>query len=127
MGGYDRSRYRWDAKLDRLVKIRTEPRKPPHKPNPTDAKPPPVRPSPVKAAVTHVNTGLLGTLSVPLSRLPDAPGYKAYDAVAGNPKRLDLLERDDDLRCKPRPDDNTPHKDARRGKGGGRAFIPWCR
>jgi hypothetical protein len=63
----------------------------------------------------------------PARRSPEArvkdKSYRGYDATSGERSRK--AEREKDLRCKPRPEDNSPRK----GGGGGpkRDFIPWCK
>lgn len=59
-------------------------------------------------------------LSSPKARGVEKP-YKGYDAHEGKP-----VKKKDAVNCKQRPEDNTPKK-SRRGGGGSRKFIPWCK
>lgn len=55
---------------------------------------------------------------------PNAPSYKGYDALSGERSKA---AESRDVRCKPRPEDNTPKKRGGGGVKGKRKFVPWCK
>lgn len=120
-----------------------EPPPPPRDPNwvpddPVIAPPPVTVPPPVIVTpqddpavperFRHVNSGFLGGLPVQGTfALPDSGARSVKDVAAYRDMVREAREVPlEDPRCKPRPKDNKPKENARRGKGGGRAFIPWC-
>lgn len=123
--------------VNRPVPERVRPAPPPPPPMSFVIPSPPVEPpglgqgeSPSRVVV-RTPTGVLGglptqtTLAIPraerpVSRSPVDP--RAYKDMVEEVRKIA-----EEARCKPRPEKNEPKANPRRGAGGERVFIPWCK